>query len=330
MRLDVFVAAALGCDCSRSQAARLIKAGLVAVNGAPARAARLLHAADLVRVEPAPPVARASPETAQSVEVEVLHADQALIVVNKPAGLVVHRGAGAAGFTLVDWLWASFPEFLAWPDPDGVLRPGIVHRLDKGTSGVMVIARNPGVRQRLARQFEDRTVAKTYLAVVRGIVGRDRFTVSRAVGRHPATRTKMSVDAPRARPAASDIVVLHRLEPGALREPVSLVKVVPRTGRTHQIRVHLASIGHPCLGDALYGGGGRRGGFFERQALHAFALELAHPLTGARVGFVAPPPADFVAFLEACGLWEGMARLKRQVLAASVRGPAVDNTGVVG
>ncbi len=320
MRLDVFVAAELGAEVSRSQAARMIRAGLVRVNGAAARAADQVRAGDRVEIAkpaPLPPVAPAA-SSAQAAALEILHADGEMIVVNKPAGMTVHPAPGHPGGTLVDALLARFPEIAAMVEPDGVMRPGIVHRLDKDTSGLMVVARTPFARMELARQFKERAVGKTYLAIVRGIVGRDRFTIARPVGRHPVERKRMSVNSRHGREAISEVRVLARMPAPA--GDATLVAVRPLTGRTHQIRVHLASVGHPCLGDVVYGArrgaaaapGGLASGF-NRQALHAFALAFAHPRTAAALKFVAPPPADFIDFLQARGAVIAPAAIEREI-----------------
>lgn len=277
----------------------MIKAGLVAINGAVARAASTVRQGDRIDIEqaaPAPPLAIAS----AAPEVEILFADETIIVVNKPPGLAVHPAPSHKQPTLVDSLLARFPELAAMAALDGVMRPGIVQRLDKDTSGVMVVARTPAARAALARQFKDRTVRKTYVALVRGLVARDDFTITRPLGRHPMDRKRMSVSSRTPRDAISHVTVIARFE--STEPPASLVRVRPETGRTHQIRVHLAAAGHPCLGDPVYGGGSVEAGAklgIHRQALHALRLEINHPVTGARLTLRAPLPRDMTDFLDA-------------------------------
>jgi len=280
----------------------MIKAALICVNGAPARAADTVRPGDVVEIRKPPAKEASSASGAAPPEIDVVFDDDDLVVVNKPAGMTVHPAPGHPGGTLVDALLGRFPDMAQMVDPDGVMRPGIVHRLDKDTSGVMVVARTPFARMELARQFKDRTARKIYLAVVRGRMSRERFTVTRPVGRHPTERKRMSIHSRHPRAAISEIAVLaqHQM-PGA---DTTLVGVMPLTGRTHQIRVHLSSIGHPCLGDPIYGG--RRApsrlqddgaAQFSRQALHALALFLRHPRTAEQLRFVAPVPKDFADFL---------------------------------
>ncbi|MGH7779313.1 MAG: RluA family pseudouridine synthase [Candidatus Binataceae bacterium] len=305
MRLDVFVSAHLAPEYSRSQVARMIKSGLVSVNGAAARAASAVRAGDAIVVAP-PTVPQPHQSTGDAPPIDVLFADDEIIVVNKAAGMTVHPAPGHPDATLVDALLARFPELAAMAEPDGILRPGIVHRLDKETSGVMVVARTPFARTALARQFKDRTVRKIYLAIVRGVVAKDRQTIARAIGRHPVERKRMSINSINPRDAVSHVTVLTRFKPASREAPgATLVRIRPETGRTHQIRVHLASIGHPCLGDSLYGGAAKRGaahldaGSFERHALHALALRISHPRSAAELEFIAPPPDDFAGYLAA-------------------------------
>ncbi len=305
-RLDVFLAAHLRPERTRSRVARMIKAGLVTVNGERARPATAVRPGDRVEVAGPPPAPAPGPAR-PAPAIEVLYADSEIIVVNKPAGMTVHPAPGHPDATLVDALLARFPGLAALPEPDGAFRPGIVHRLDRETSGVMVVARTPYAKAALSHQFKTRTVRKLYLAVVRGTVARGRFTVSRPIGRHPTDRKRMSVASRRPREAVSHVTVVERFAgAGKGRESATLVAVRPETGRTHQIRVHLAAAGHPCLGEALYGGRGGKaatGGdaVFGRHALHALALSFAHPRTGERLEFCAAPPEDFVRFFEGRG-----------------------------
>jgi 23S rRNA pseudouridine1911/1915/1917 synthase len=294
-RLDQCVAAALAPEHSRSQVARMIKAGLVTVNGATPRASSVLRRGDRIAIaEPSPIVPAATPETAPAIE--IIYDDAELIVVNKPAGMTVHQAPGHPHSTLVDALLARFPELARMAEPDGVMRPGIVHRLDKDTSGVMIVARTPFARTALSKQFKDRTVRKLYLAIVRGVVARDQITITRSLGRHPTERKRMSIRSRNPRDAVSHLTVLHRFA------DATLVGVRPETGRTHQIRVHLASIGHGCLGDTLYGGRDAQPSIIARQALHAYALAVDHPRTGQRLAFRAPLAVDMADYLRACGL----------------------------
>ncbi len=310
-RLDIFLTARMAPEYSRSQIARMIKVGRVSINGKPARAAATIRAGDRIGIEPLPAVEVPRAAPISGPEIEVLFADEEIIVVNKPAGMTVHPAPGHPDGTLVQTLLARFPELAAMAEPDGVMRPGIVHRLDKDTSGVMVVARTPFARTVLSRQFKERTVRKLYLAIVRGRVARDRFTIERPLGRHPTERKRISVKSRKPREAVTHVTVLGRFELGVRDghpEHATLLIARPETGRTHQIRVHLASIAHPCLGDRIYGRAvsraepGREAPWFERQALHALSLTIEHPRTAKRLEFIAPPPADFLSFLSAHGL----------------------------
>ncbi len=315
MRLDQFAVKYVRPSLSRSQVARMIRAGLVTVNGAPARAASLVRTGDRVEIAAASafPIAAAAVPLDTAPELDILYADPALIIVNKPAGLTVHAGAGSPRPTLVDALLARFPDLAQMAEPDGLVRPGIVHRLDKGTSGVMAVGRTPQAKAELSRQFMERTVRKLYLAVVRGHPGRDEFTVERPLGRHPSDRVRMSVRSRKPRPAITHVRVIARF--GQARDAsssASLLLVRPQTGRTHQIRVHLAASGHPCLGDPLYGRGGKPAGVeFSRQALHALMLELDHPESRARIRFLAPLPADMAGLMANFGVTANAAVIER-------------------
>ena len=280
----------------------MIRAGLVRLNGAAASVADIVRPGDNIDIETAP--AGSSTLAAQVPPdlpaVEVLYADDDFIAVNKPAGMTVHPAPGHPGGTLVNVLLARFPEMAAMVEPDGVVRPGIVHRLDKDTSGVMVVARTAFARMDLSRQFKERTTEKIYLAVVRGRVAREHFSISRPIGRHPVERRRMSVNSRHGRDALSEVFVLARTQSGSESERLSLLAIRPLTGRTHQIRVHLASAGHPCVGDPLYGGRAANA-LIGRQALHALSLRLLHPRTGASMRFLARLPDDFAGLLHKLG-----------------------------
>ncbi len=313
MRLDVFVAARLYPEFTRSQVARMIKAHLVTLNGAPARASAGVRSGDRVEIAAPEPVA-AQDFAAPAPDIAVIYADDEIIVVNKPANMTVHPAPGHPDATLVDALLARFPELARMAEPDGVLRPGIVHRLDKETSGVMVVARTPFAKASLSNQFKERSVKKIYLAVVRGAISRESLTISRAVGRHPVDRKRFSTNSPNGRDAVTHLRVLKRFAADESDgEAATLVAAIPETGRTHQIRVHLASIGHPCLGDKLYGARSKTVGHdaFERHALHALALAFAHPRSRERMKFVAPIPEDFARFLECRGASFGEDAIER-------------------
>jgi len=315
-RLDQFVTAALAPERSRSQVGRMIKAGLVTLNGTPARASCAIRPGDRVEIasllscEPTLCDRDDVAEQATASALEVLYSDPELLAVNKPAGMPVHPSAGHPHSTLTDALVARFPDLLTMAEADGLMRPGIVHRLDKETSGVMVVARTPFARMALSQQFKERGVSKVYVAIVRGSVGHDRFTVARPLGRHPTERKRMSIGSRKPREAHTEFFVIHRFEFSS--NPLTLLMARPRTGRTHQIRVHLAASGHPCIGDELYGGGKSNPGWIRKgQALHALALTITHPRTGARLEFIAPPPEDFSGFLTAAGLASGPSTIRQ-------------------
>ena len=230
------------------------------------------------------------------VHVEVVYADDEVAVVDKPAGLVVHPGAGHTEGTLVGGLLARFPD-LADLVAAGVCppdRPGIVHRLDKGTSGLLAVARSEDAYRALVDQLATRTMERRYLALVTGVVADERGEVEAPIGRSTRTPTKMAVTAS-GKPARTAYTVRERWDG---ERPMTLLELALQSGRTHQIRVHMAAIGHPVVGDARYGVPDKRlgsGRFF----LHAFRLAFTHPSTGARVEFTSPLPDDLQAFLDA-------------------------------
>lgn len=292
-RLDRFLTTVLG-TVSRSQIQRLIKEGHVQVDGRPAKANLPLKAGQTVVVErPEPVESSVAPE---ALEVPILYEDEDVLVVDKPAGMVVHPSAGHAGGTLVNALLHYVDDLSGI---GGEKRPGIVHRLDKGTSGLMVVAKNDAAHEALARQFHDRQVEKEYVALVWGEVKPGR-RIDTPIGRDPQDRKKMSARAHRSREAVTRVV---RTEP--LSRALTLAVVAIHTGRTHQIRVHLSAIGHPVVGDALYGGVHRRvpGDLravarLERPFLHAARLAFRHPVDERRMEFTSPLPADLQSVLD--------------------------------
>ena len=292
-RLDRFLVAVLA-DHSRSQIQRLIADGNVHVLSRQARPNLPVRAGDRIVVNV--PAAAPSSVEGEAMPLEVLHQDNDVVVVNKPAGMVVHPGAGHASGTLVN---ALLHHVSGLSGIGGELRPGIVHRLDRGTSGVMVIAKNDAAHQELSRQFHDREVEKEYIALVWGVVQAGR-RIDAAIGRDPVHRQKMSARSRRAREAVTRITRAFHL-PG-----LTLCHVAIHTGRTHQIRVHLSAIGHPVVGDAMYGGIHRRVAgdiravtHLQRPFLHAARLVFKHPRDGRRMEFTAPLPSDLQDVLDA-------------------------------
>jgi 23S rRNA pseudouridine1911/1915/1917 synthase len=269
---------------SRARIQEWIKAGRALVNHAPARASQTLRAGDTVDVEPAdlPPL-KATPE---DIPLHVLYEDAAVIAIDKPAGMVVHAGAGIHSGTLVN---ALLHRFDALSQLGGDLRPGIVHRLDRFTSGVLLVAKNDAAHQDLAAQFSSREVEKIYLALVQGAVKNEAGRIERPISRDPVRRIRMTARLSEGRAAWSAYRVLRRYP------KFTFLEVRIGTGRTHQIRVHLSSIGHPVVGDTLYGAqpqpalGGR---FF----LHAHRITFRSPATAEKVVVESPLPPDLVHF----------------------------------
>jgi 23S rRNA pseudouridine1911/1915/1917 synthase len=277
MRLDRHLGAVMPAY-SRVRLQTFIREGCVLVNGLPARASQTLRAQDEIRVtvpdEVEPSVARA-----QDIPLDILHEDASFLVLNKPAGLVVHPGAGNADGTLVNALLFHCAGLSVI---GGVERPGIVHRLDKETSGCLIIALTDSAHRSISSQFADRLVKKTYLALVDGIPRMPHGKIEAAIGRHAVHRQKMTVSE-----RGRDSVTQYRVLASSLGK--TLIQCQPHTGRTHQIRVHLKHLGHPIVGDPLYG---RRGGH-ARHFLHAWKIAFAHPKTGKALEFCAPLPPDF-------------------------------------
>jgi 23S rRNA pseudouridine1911/1915/1917 synthase len=292
-RLDRFLASVVG-DRSRSQIQRLIKEGFVHVAGRPARPNQTVRPGQHVAVDVPEPV-DATPH-AEALPLRVVYQDRDLVVVDKPAGMVVHPAAGHASGTLVNALLHHVTDLSGI---GGEKRPGIVHRLDRGTSGLMVVAKNDRAHDELARQFRDREVEKEYVALVWGVVQAGR-RIDAPIGRDPVQRKKMSARARRSRAAVTRIVSAEVLNPA-----LTLARIAIHTGRTHQIRVHLSAIGHPVVGDSLYGGVRRRvpGDIravthLDHPFLHAARLAFSHPADGRRMEFESPLPDDLQRVLD--------------------------------
>jgi len=306
LRLDNFLTALLP-DHSRSQIQRLIKDGRVAPIFGEAtpvsakatagqgvlRPSSVVHAGQSFEIDiPAPAPAVPEPE---ALPLRIVFQDQDVVVLDKPAGMVVHPAAGHSSGTLVNALLHHITDLSGI---GGELRPGIVHRLDRGTSGLMVVAKHDKAHQELSRQFSDREVDKEYVALVWGVVHAGR-RIDAAIGRDPAHRQKMSTRARRARSAVTRVTYAHHFK------GVSLLKVAIATGRTHQIRVHLSAIGHPIVGDPTYGGVHRRVPAnlravqrLERPFLHSGRLAFTHPSDSRRVEFESPLPPDLQSVLD--------------------------------
>jgi 23S rRNA pseudouridine1911/1915/1917 synthase len=295
-RLDAFLVSHLPAH-SRSHLKGLIESGLITVDGAPAKPALRVRRGQRIEITiPPPPPAEIAPE---ALPLDIIFEDDQLLVVNKPPGLVVHPGAGRSGGTLANAVLARVPQMAG---VGSALRPGIVHRLDKDTSGLLMVAKTPQAYRALQSQVAARTVSRTYIALVDGVLGRDEGTIDAPIGRHPHHRTRMAV-IPRGRPAVTRYRVRERFAHHTLVE-VQLV-----TGRTHQIRVHFAHLGYPVAGDPVYGRADDLG--IGRQALHAFHLKFTHPTSSRTLEFEAPLPADLSAAI-ARARAEGLSSSRRK------------------
>jgi len=291
-RLDHFLAAVLPGQ-SRSQLQRLIKDGKVIGPAGAIRPSTPVKAGQAFTLDfPAPSPTAVEPEP---LPLRILFEDTDVVVLDKPAGMVVHPGAGHSGGTVVNALLHHIRDLSGI---GGELRPGIVHRLDRGTSGLMVVAKHDAAHQELARQFQDREVEKEYVALVWGLVQAGR-RIDAPIGRDPKDRQKMSTRARRARNAVTRVTWARHFK------GVSLLKVAIATGRTHQIRVHLSAIGHPIVGDATYGGVRRRVANdlravmrLERPFLHSARLAFTHPADGRRVEFDSPLPPELESVVD--------------------------------
>jgi 23S rRNA pseudouridine1911/1915/1917 synthase len=283
-RLDNWLNARLP-EYSRSRIQDWIKRGRVTVNGAESRPSYTLRGGETIDVQPAEPAPLHA--AAEAIPLTVLYEDTDLVAIDKPAGMVVHAGAGVHSGTLVNALLHRFAELSG---VGGALRPGIVHRLDRFTSGVLLVAKNDAAHRRLAEQFSGRQVRKIYLALVQGEVKQESGRIERPIARDPVHRTRMTARLSAGREAWSEYRVLRRF-PG-----FTLLEVRIGTGRTHQIRVHLASIKHPVVGDTLYGAAAQPD--LGRYFLHAHRIEFQQPATGEEIVVVSPLAPELEAWLE--------------------------------
>ncbi|HTV07664.1 MAG TPA: RluA family pseudouridine synthase [Candidatus Aquilonibacter sp.] len=309
MRLDAYLAKALP-QISRGRVQLLIENGQVNVNGSPAKAKQKLRGGEQIDIEgePQPAPLRAEPE---DIPLDIVYEDEDLAVINKPAGMSVHAGAGSLEDnrgTLVNALLYHFGQELSriGDQTGGQLRPGIVHRLDKQTSGLIIVAKDDVAHRKLAESFASRDLRKVYIALVHGNVKGEEGTIDLPIGRDLVRRTRMTTRRAEGRPAVSHWRVLERMD--AAHGKFTLLEVRIETGRTHQIRVHLRSLGHPVVGDTLYGAPHHITPIarssevdtisLNRNFLHAAELDFTHPTTGKRLSFVAPLPAELTALLE--------------------------------
>ena len=305
-RLDLFLVQQLS-EVSRSRVQLLLQQGSVLIDGKLAKASRKLRAGEDISIlgDPQPPPLRAM---AEAIPLEIVYEDEDLAVVNKPAGMMVHAGSGATDDarnrgTLVNALLHHLQELSSTSGP---LRPGIVHRLDKQTSGLIVVAKNDATHNRLSSMFARRQMRKLYIALVQGELAQEKGTVNASISRDSIRRTRMTTRREGGRSAISHWQVLRRIQGPYGR--FTLVSVRIETGRTHQIRVHMASLGHPVVGDTLYGAPSAIAPLaaaanrlprlvLPRNFLHAAELEFAHPGTGERLSLVSNLPADLKQFM---------------------------------
>jgi 23S rRNA pseudouridine1911/1915/1917 synthase len=284
IRLDRFLANKLP-EYSRSRLQQLVRTGFVRLNGATTRPRHLVRSGDKIEVTEAP--LEKIDNQPEPIPLEVLFEDKDIIVINKPPGLVVHPGAGHRQHTLVNALLSHCPTLSGI---GGKERPGIVHRLDKETSGCLVVAKNDWAHRELSRQFAERRVEKIYLALVAGKLRKEAGVIEEKIGRHPVHRQRMSVASARGRPAKTDYRVV------CSGDQASLVECRLYSGRTHQIRVHLHHLGHPVLGDKVYAAHLAKN--FPRHMLHAWKLGFRHPCSGESKSFEAPLPDDFTTAMK--------------------------------
>ena len=286
-RLDVFVAAAA--DVTRSRAASLIEQGFVTVNGNTADKKTKLKTGDSVSISIPKPTAYTA--AAENIPLDIVYEDGELLVVNKPKGMVVHPAAGNYSGTLVNALMWHCGDSLS--GINGIMRPGIIHRIDKNTSGLLIVAKNDNAHRKLAEQIKEHSFTREYEAVVYGNIKCESGTVNAPIGRHPVKRKQMAVTDKNAKNAVTHYAVLERLN------GFTYVRLCLQTGRTHQIRVHMAYIGHPVAGDDVYGPK-KVIKSLNGQCLHARKIGFIHPTTGEYMEFSSPLPEYFTEFLKEC------------------------------
>ena len=282
IRLDKFLLDKL--DVSRSKLQEMIKQGLVLVNDSKKKNSYVLRVNDVINV-----IGELKIETdvkPENMDLDIVYEDDYLMVINKPSGLVVHPAAGHYNGTLVNGLLAHTNSLSS---NNGEVRPGIVHRIDKDTSGLLVIAKDDKTHEELSKQLKDKTLSRIYVALVQGRINHDTGTIDAPIGRDPSDRKKMCVTE-NGKEAITHFKVLERYK------DASLIECKLETGRTHQIRVHMSHIGHPLVGDFLYGG--ENPTLIDRQALHSYKLAINHPVTGERLVLEAPLPDDFIKVIE--------------------------------
>ena len=286
-RLDAFLSAQLD-GLSRSHIQKILKGGGVLVNGRPEKSSYRVAPGDQVELEVPEPE---EPEIlAEEMDLDILYEDRDIILINKPKGMVVHPAAGHYSGTLVNGLMAHCREELS--GINGVLRPGIVHRIDMDTTGVLIACKNDFAHAGIAQQLKVHSITRKYYAIVHGVIREEEGTVNAPIGRHPTDRKKMSINTKNGREAVTHYRVLQRFE------KFTYVECQLETGRTHQIRVHMASIHHPLLGDTVYGPAKCPVSGLQGQTLHAGVLGFLHPRTGEYMEFSAPLPEYFQELLK--------------------------------